>query len=86
MVPVAAPVFLRLADGVVLGTPVPAKALTPADRGPSLPSTGGTAATSTTRSVTSTKAVAPAGDAAVADPSHQIDAAVADTTRSGTAR
>ena len=80
MVPVAAPVFLRLADGVVLGTPVPAKALSGADRAQALPSTGGTAPTAPT------KAAAPAGDAAVADPAPQTDAAVADATKSGGAR
>jgi len=80
MVPVAAPVFLRLADGVVLGTPVPAKALTRAERGQTLPSTGGTAPT------TSTKAAVPTGDAAVADPAPQTDAAVVDVTKSGSAR
>jgi hypothetical protein len=73
-------VFLRLADGVVLGTPVPAKALTRAERVQTLPSTGGAAPT------TATKAVVPAGDAAVADPAPQTDAAVADATKSGGAR
>ena len=80
MVPVAAPVFLRLADGDVLGTPVPAKALTRAERVQTLPSTGGAAPT------TAKKAVVPAGDAAVADPAPQTDAAVADATKSGGAR
>jgi hypothetical protein len=80
MVPVAAPVFLRLADGVVLGTPVPAKGATSTDRTQGLPSTGGSAAAAPT------KAAAPAGDAAVADPAAQTDAAVADATKTGGAR
>nr|MDA8436553.1 hypothetical protein [Actinomycetales bacterium] len=41
MVPVASPVFLRLADGAVLGTPVPAVAVPRVRRGTTLPVTGG---------------------------------------------
>lgn len=82
MVPVASPVFLRLADGAVLGTPVPAVAA-PRVRGLTrLPVTGGqpaatqpgttgtTAATAASPATTTAKAAAPAagGDAAVADP------------------
>lgn len=91
MVPVASPVFLRLADGAVLGTPVPAVAA-PRVRGLTrLPVTGGQPAatqpgtTGTTAATTTAKAAAPAagGDAAVADPTApraQSDAAVSDPT------
>jgi hypothetical protein len=81
MVPVAAPVFLRLADGAVLGDPVPAKALG-AQRGTGLPATGGAATASATR----TAAARPAGDAAVADPAPQTDGAVRDVTATVTTR
>jgi hypothetical protein len=83
MVPVAAPVFLRLADGAVLGVPVAAKAAPRAPRVTSLPATGGTAASAGS----ATSATKPAaGDAAVADPAPQNDAAVADPARSGAVR
>jgi hypothetical protein len=79
MVPVAAPVFLRLADGAVLGDPVPAKALTSAQRATGLASTGGSATTSVAEATTK-----PAGDAAVADPTPQTDGAVADAAATAT--
>lgn len=83
MVPVAAPVFLRLADGKVLGVPRPAKAAPVA----ALPRTGGTTtATSSTASDaakaatarTEAAARAKTSDAAAADPMPQSDAAVSD--------
>jgi len=83
MVPVAAPVFLRLADGAILGDPVSAKALTSAQRATGLASTGGAASTSGTRIAAATPTAA-SGDAAVADPTSQNDGAVADVTRTGT--
>ena len=83
MVPVAAPVFLRLADGAILGDPVPAKALTSAQRATGLASTGGAASASGTR-IAATTPTAASGDAAVADPTPQNDGAVADVTRTGT--
>lgn len=67
MVPVASPVFLRLADGAVLGTPVPASAPPHPKSVPTVPVTGGSpataAATTTTATATATKgatATAPA--------------------------
>lgn len=87
MVPVAAPVFLRLADGTVLGVPRPAKA-DPLAR--TVPVTGGTARTASTSradakpSASAAAAAAgvagsgAAGDAAVADPMPADDAAVPD--------
>jgi len=85
MVPVAAPVFLRLADGAVLGTPVAAKAAPRAKHVTGLPSTGGAAGTTAARTST-TGTTSAVGDAAVADPAPQSDAAAADTTRTGTSR
>lgn len=92
MVPVPAPVFLRLADGAILGTPVPAPAMPRAQRVAAvtsgLPTTGAT----TTAATTTTPAATPAGKAqsftgttaAVASTSAQrstgIDAAVPDAT------
>jgi hypothetical protein len=67
MVPVTSPVFLRLADGAVLGIPQAAKA---AAR-PALPKTGVAAATTTT--------TAPRTDAAKADPAPVTDAAKPET-------
>ena len=99
MVPVSSPVFLRLADGAVLGTPVPAVA-TPAARlpvtgarvTPAVPAPGTASATPSgaavgARAATATTA-ARSTDAAVADPPAAgtgIDAAVADpaSTRTG---
>ena len=91
MVPVASPVFLRLADGAVLGTPVAAKAGPRTSAGSSLPSTGGvapaTAGTTASKPAPTAPTAKPAtGDAAVADPAPQTDAAVADTTRTATSR
>jgi hypothetical protein len=69
MVPVTAPVFLRLADGAVLGNPIPAKRVA---RGTTtLPATGLLGATGATAR----------GDSAVADPPPVTDAAVSDSTR-----
>ncbi len=82
MVPVASPVFLRLADGAVLGDPVPAVAATRVRGLTGLPVTGGrpatvqpgaggtsaTSATSTTAATAAPKVPAAGGDAAVADP------------------
>lgn len=100
MVPVVAPVFLRLADGAVLGTPVPAKRV----RGTTgLPTTGltgtpvpgvvgatgaaGAVATTGTSTGTPTRtATKAAGDSAVADPPPTSDAAVSDTSASSTSR
>jgi len=84
MVPVAAPVFLRLADGAILGDPVPAKALTSAQRATSLASTGSTTTGGAARAVTTH--AKPSGDAAVADPAPQTDSAVADVTTTATPR
>lgn len=96
MVPVVAPVFLRLADGAVLGTPVPAKRVrgtaglpttgltgtpVPGVVGPTAATSG--AATTGTTAGTATKAV---GDSAVADPPGTTDAAVSDTSASSTSR
>ena len=90
MVPVAAPVFLRLADGKVLGVPRPAKA-DPLAR--TVPVTGGTARTASTSRADAKPSAPPAaagaaagsdaagdaaGDAAVADPMPADDAAVPD--------
>jgi hypothetical protein len=75
MVPVSAPVFLRLADGAILGTPVPAKAVTPAQRATGIPSTGRPAPPSRAKATTTV-----VSDAAVADPKPQTDGAVADVT------
>jgi hypothetical protein len=76
MVPVESPVFLRLADGKVLGVPVPAKAA------PRIPTTGRPAATRTARPTTAVPArpatpAAPA-DAAQPDPLPVSDGAVLD--------
>ena len=76
MVPVSAPVFLRLADGAVLGTPVPAERIARKKPVTTLPTTGGSPSSS-----------AGGGDAAVATTMTQIDGAVSDaatSTRSGT--
>jgi len=85
MVPVASPVFLRLADGKVLGIPKAAQA----DPTRRIPTTGGSAATatkpepqpstkpSTTKTSTKPKPK-PSGDAAVADPETVTDGAVPD--------
>jgi hypothetical protein len=83
MVPVAAPVFLRLADGAILGTPVPAKAVTSAQRAAGLASTGRAVSPSGAKVAT-----AVVSDGAVADPRPQTDGAVADvtTTAPGTRR
>jgi hypothetical protein len=101
MVPVAAPVFLRLADGAVLGDAAPAGVATRAQRASNLPSSGGvptatSAGTATARStVTTAKAATTAKartgtDAAVADPGTGTrtgtDAAVPDPTTGGTGR
>jgi hypothetical protein len=93
MVPVTAPVFLRLADGAVLGTPTPAQRV----RGAGLPATGltgpaptgaagATGATGATgaagaKGAVTTKPVS--GDAAVADPAPATDAAVPDSSTPG---
>lgn len=90
MVPVASPVFLRLADGKVLGVPTPAQA----DPFSRLPSTGGVAPATTTPVTTTpgatttstTPSAAPAakpsaqptGDGALPDPKPVTDAAVPD--------
>ncbi|MFC6238721.1 hypothetical protein [Longivirga aurantiaca] len=86
MVPVAAPVFLRLSDGAVLGSPRPAQA----DPTTRIPATGGTgtapstsaspaaAATPAPSSAPPTAAATPTGDAAVADPPPVTDGAVLD--------
>jgi hypothetical protein len=79
MVPVESPVFLRLADGKVLGVPVPAKAA------PRIPTTG-RPATTTTRTTGAAAAAAPARpatpaapvDAAEPDPAPVSDGAVLD--------
>jgi hypothetical protein len=73
MVPVAAPVFLRLADGAVLGIPKPAKASRPA-----LPKTGAAPSAVTTTTTTGKKPAAPRTDAAQADPAPVTDAAQAE--------
>jgi hypothetical protein len=94
MVPVASPVFLRLADGAVLGAPVPAAAARPR-RTPGLPVTGvpaaGTAATVTSAApgATSATPVAPATPGAGSAPARPVvaaagaDAAVADPRPGG---
>jgi hypothetical protein len=69
MVPVAAPVFLRLADGAVLGIPRPAKASRPV-----LPKTGAAPDAVTSSSGTT----AARTDAAKADPAPVSDAAQPD--------
>jgi hypothetical protein len=83
MVPVAAPVFLRLADGKVLGVPRAAKAAPVA----SIPRTGGTTTATSTKASDAAKAAtarteaaarAKASDAAAPDPAPQSDAAVSD--------
>jgi hypothetical protein len=68
---------------VILGDPVPAKALTSAQRTTGLASTG---TTTTARATTSAKPAKTSGDAAVADPAPQTDGAVADVTRTATPR
>ncbi len=88
MVPVASPVFLRLADGKVLGVPTPAQA----DPFSRLPSTGGvptttTPGTTTTKPATTAAAAAkpsaaPTGDGALPDPKPVTDAAVPDAPTS----
>jgi hypothetical protein len=89
MVPVSSPVFLRLADGAVLGTPVAAVATARVRGLTGLPVTGGRPATvqpgaggaSATPATTSSKVPAAGSDAAVADapaPRAQSDAAVPD--------
>lgn len=65
MVPVEAPVFLRLADGAVLGIPKPAKGIRPA-----LPKTGAAPSAVTSSTATTSKT-----DAAKADPAPVSDAA-----------
>jgi hypothetical protein len=86
MVPVASPVFLRLADGRVLGVPKAAEADPGARR---VPLTGGARAATPDRAARAGAAPAaaaaaaapsgsPAGDAAVPDPLPQSDAAVAE--------
>jgi hypothetical protein len=91
MVPVAAPVFLRLSDGAVLGTPTAAVGVVRPRATTLAPVTAAAATTTQVPSGTTTpptvaaapaKAAAPkpVGDAAVADPAPQTDAAVADTT------
>lgn len=84
MVPASSPVFLRLADGVVLGLPKPAPAA--ARSGTRTPTTAGTAPVRTPATTTVAPPVtgpAPGGrtasDAAVADATPQSDAAVPDT-------
>lgn len=91
MVPVASPVFLRLADGKVLGVPTPASA----DPFSRLPSTGAptsSGARPTTSGAATTKPAmaaapatpaskpssAPSGDGAQRDPAAVTDAAVPD--------
>ena len=100
MVPVAAPVFLRLADGAVLGDTAPAGAESRAQRASNLPSSGGVpAATSagttaarnaTARSTVTTARARSGSDAAVADAgtgtSTGTDAALPDPTTGGTGR
>lgn len=85
MVPVSSPVFLRLADGKILGVPRPAQAdpttRIPATGGSPAPSAGApTAAPSTQPSAAPSASAAPkpSGDAAVADPETVVDAAVPD--------
>ncbi len=73
MVPVAAPVFLRLADGAVLGIPKPAKASRP-----KLPATGAAPSAVTTATRTPAKPAAPRTDAAKPDPAPVTDAAQAE--------
>ena len=65
MVPVEAPVFLRLADGADLGIPKPAKGIRPG-----LPKTGAAPSAVTSSTATTTKT-----DAAKADPAPVSDAA-----------
>ena len=72
MVPVTSPVFLRLADGAVLGIPKPATAVAK----PALPATGTTAGPAAKTSTTSTAART---DAAKADPAPVTDAAKPDS-------
>ncbi|MFN8158029.1 MAG: hypothetical protein U0R68_11470 [Candidatus Nanopelagicales bacterium] len=72
MVPVTSPVFLRLADGAVLGIPKPAKASRP-----SLPATGA-APTAVTAAAKPAAKTAQRTDAAQADPAPVTDAAAAD--------
>jgi hypothetical protein len=95
MVASVAPVFLRLADGKVLGTPQPADAVAvtvtaprtaPAATGTQAPSrsTSRPASTPAAPAAPAAAAAAPAtaaaeSDAAVADPAPQSDAAVPDT-------
>lgn len=67
MVPVVAPVFLRLADGAVLGTPKAAKAVT------KLPATGALPS-----GVVAARTATPSSDAAHADPAPVSDAAKPD--------
>jgi hypothetical protein len=55
MVPVTSPVFLRLADGAVLGTPTPA-VRRKHTAGTTLPATGAAATTTTTKTATTTAA------------------------------
>ncbi len=90
MVPVASPVFLRLADGKVLGVPTPAQA----DPFSRLPSTGAPATSGTTSGTGSTAttptpgaapakpatkpATTPGGDGAQPDPAPVVDGAVPD--------
>lgn len=89
MVPVASPVFLRLADGKVLGIPQAAQAdpslrIPATGTGPSAQPTPSTAAPTPSASSapstapTSKATTKPAGDAAVADPETVADGAVPD--------
>jgi hypothetical protein len=88
MVASVAPVFLRLADGKVLGTPQPADAVavtaprsTTATTGTRTPSrsTSRPASASAAPAAAAPATVAAESDAAVADPVPQSDAAVPDT-------
>jgi hypothetical protein len=84
MVPVASPVFLRLADGKVLGVPTPAQAdpfsRLPSTGAPTRSGTSGTGPTPTTPAKPATKpATTPTGDGAQRDPAPVADGAVPDS-------
>lgn len=91
MVPVPAPVFLRLADGAILGTPEPAPALPNAQRvgtaTSALPPAGTTSATATTATGTTAHGTTTTAQSptTAATPSTGIDAAVPDPAPSSAA-
>lgn len=82
MVPATAPVFLRLADRAVLGSPSPAVAkpvAAAAAKAPKKPTTGTTATSGTTPAVAGPVDAGDTSDEAVPDPpTAESDAAVAD--------